>query len=71
MSQFMENIRLHTFRMRLQTFYLDEQIEASLQEHREILEKIKERNPEAVEKLIRKHFQDAKERLIKINLKTY
>lgn len=70
LSQFMENIRLQTHRMRLQSFYSEEQVEASLQEHREILNAIKDRQPERVEELIRKHYQDAKERLIRRTFNT-
>ena len=61
----MENIRLQNYRMRLQTFYSKEQVEATIKEHRQILNAIKEKNPEKVEQTIRKHYQDAKERLIK------
>jgi len=62
---FMNNIRAQTQRMRLQTFYNEEQVRASLREHRAILKAIKERKPQRVENLIRKHFLDAKDRLIK------
>lgn len=41
LSGFMENIRLQTFRMRLQTFYSAEQVAATLAEHRHILEAIR------------------------------
>lgn len=69
--QFMENIRMHTYRMRLQTFYYDDQVQASIKEHKLILHAVKERDAEKVERLIRKHYQDAKERLIKKDLYTY
>jgi DNA-binding GntR family transcriptional regulator len=68
---FMENIRLQTYRMRLQTFYSDEQVEATIKEHKQILNAIKEKDSEKAEKLIRKHYQDAKDRLIKKDLYTY
>ena len=62
---FMENIRVQTYQMRLQTFYNEEQVRASLREHRAIIKAIKERRPQRVENLIRKHYMDAKDRLIK------
>jgi DNA-binding GntR family transcriptional regulator len=62
---FMENIRAQTYRMRLQTFYNEEQVRASLREHRAILKAIQERRPQRAENLVRKHFLDAKDRLIK------
>lgn len=71
LSQFMENIRLQTYRMRLQTFYSPEQVQATLKEHRLIMEAIRARDGEKVEQLIRKHYQDAKERLIKLDYGTY
>lgn len=71
LSQFMENIRLQTYRMRLQTFYSQEQVQATLAEHRQILTAIKDRNAEQVEQLIRRHYQDAKKRLIKLDYGTY
>ena len=67
----MENIRLQNYRMRLQTFYSKEQVEATIKEHRQILNAIKEKNPGKVEQTIRKHYQDAKERLIKKDYYTY
>ena len=69
--QFMENIRLLTYRMRLQSFYSEEQVEATIKEHRQILNAIKEKNAEEAEQIIRKHYQDAKERLIKRDYYTY
>jgi len=69
--QFMENIRMHTYRMRLQTFYSEDQIEASIVEHRQILQAIKEKKAEEAEAIIRKHYQNAKERLIKRDYYTY
>lgn len=71
LSRFMENIRLQTFRMRLQTFYFQDQVTATLAEHRLVLEAIKQRDGEKVEQLIRQHYQDAKERLIKLDYSTY
>ena len=67
---FMENIRAQTHRMRLQTFYNEDQVKASLREHRAILQAIKERKPQRVENLIRKHYLDAKDRLIKYTYRT-
>ena len=42
--QFMENIRLQTHRMRLQPFFAEEQVEATIKEHRKILKAIIEKN---------------------------
>ena len=67
----MENIRLQTYRMRLQTFYSEAQVKATIKEHRQILSAIKEKNAEKGEQHIRKHYQDAKEWLIKKNYYTY
>ncbi len=69
--QFMGNIRMQTYRMRLQTFYSEEQVEASIEEHRRILNAIKAKKAEEAEKIIRNHYHDAKERLIKRDYYTY
>jgi DNA-binding GntR family transcriptional regulator len=69
--QFMENIRTHTYRMRLQTFYSEEQVEASIKEHRQILNAVKDKKAEEAESIIRRHYQDAKGRLIKRDYYTY
>jgi DNA-binding GntR family transcriptional regulator len=52
-------------RMGLQGFYNSEQFTMSIAEHRAILAAVKERKPEKVEKLVRKHYMDARDRLIK------
>ncbi len=62
---FMTNIRAQTHRMSLQSFYPEEQVKATLKEHRAIVKAIKERKPQRVESLIRKHYHDAKSRLIR------
>jgi DNA-binding GntR family transcriptional regulator len=62
---FMDNIRSQTYQMRLKTFYNEEQVQATLKEHRAIIKAIKERKPQHVENLIRNHYIDAKNRLIK------
>ncbi len=62
---FMANIRAQTHRMSLQSFYPEEQVRATLREHRAIVKAIKDRKPQRVENLIRKHYHDAKNRLIR------
>jgi DNA-binding GntR family transcriptional regulator len=62
---FMTNIRAQTHRMSLQSFYPEEQVRATLREHRAIVKAIKEQKPQRVENLIRKHYHDAKNRLIR------
>jgi DNA-binding GntR family transcriptional regulator len=62
---FMLNIRERTHRMSLQSFYSPEQVRASFREHRGIIKAIKDRKPQKVENLIRKHYHDAKTRLIR------
>jgi DNA-binding GntR family transcriptional regulator len=61
----MNGIREKAYRMGLQSFYSLGQAEASQDDHREILEAIKKRNPELVEELIRKHYTTSRDRLIK------
>lgn len=62
---FMANIRAQTHRMSLQSFYLEEQVRATLREHRAIVKAIKDRKPLKVENLIRKHYHEAKNRLLR------
>jgi DNA-binding GntR family transcriptional regulator len=62
---FMANIRSQTHRMSLQSFYPEEQVRATLREHRAIVNAIRDRKPLRVENIIRKHYQDAKNRLIR------
>jgi len=57
--------------MRLQTFYSEDQVEATIKEHREIFSAIKERNDEKGEQVIRMHYQDGKERLNKKDYYTH
>lgn len=61
----MNGIREQTHRMGLQSFYSLGQIEASLDDHRAILEAVKNRDPLKVEELIRKHYMTSRDRLIK------
>jgi len=61
----MNGIREKAYRMGLQSFYSLGQAEASQDDHREILEAVKKRNPELVEELIRKHYTTSRDRLIK------
>ena len=61
----MNDIRGHSLRIGLQSFYNLGQTEASLDDHKDILEAIKARNPVKVEKLIRKHYMTSSDRLIK------
>lgn len=62
---FYNNLCLQAARISLENFYVSEQIEASLREHRAIFDYIKKRDALKVEKLIREHYQRAKYRLIK------
>lgn len=62
---FMNRIREQTHRMGLQSFYNTEQIQASIIEHREIVNAVKERDPVKVENLIRNHYLTSKNRLIR------
>lgn len=62
---FMANIRSQTHRMSLQSFYPEEQVRATLREHRAIVRAIRDRKPQRVENIIRKHYHDAKNRLIR------
>ncbi len=61
----MENLRAQAHRISLRSFYNPGQIRASLIEHRKILEAIKEMDPVKVESLIRDHYLQSKNRLIK------
>lgn len=62
---FMNRIREQTHRMGLQSFYNPEQVQASMVEHREIVNAVKERDPMKVENLIRNHYLTSKNRLIR------
>lgn len=62
---FMANIRSQTHRMSLQSFYPEEQVRATLREHRAIVKAIRDRKPQRVENIIRKHYHDAKNRLVR------
>lgn len=62
---FCDNLRLQAYRMSLENFYISEQVEASLKEHRIILDCIKKRDPIRAEHLIREHYRKSKDRLIK------
>lgn len=57
-------------RMGLQSFYHSEQVMVSIAEHRAILGAVRERQPAKVERLVRKHYMDARDRLIKYILGT-
>ncbi|MEM3112502.1 MAG: GntR family transcriptional regulator [Candidatus Anstonellales archaeon] len=63
--KFMKNLRAQAHRISLRSFYNPGQIRASLIEHRKILEAIKEMDGEKVENLIRDHYLQSKNRLIK------
>jgi DNA-binding GntR family transcriptional regulator len=63
--EIMYNVRAQTHRARLQTFYFEAQVKASLREHRQILEALRRRQAARVENIIRKHYLDSKHRLIK------
>jgi len=55
----------HISRSSLQSFYNQEQIQATIREHDEILEAIKEKDAVKVENLIREHYISAKHRLLR------
>lgn len=61
----MKNLRAQAHRISLRSFYNPGQIRASLIEHRKILEAIKEMDPVKVENLIRDHYLQSKNRLMK------
>lgn len=62
---FYNNLCQQAYRMSLENFYIIEQVEASLREHRTIFDCIKKRDALEAENLIREHYQKAKYRLIK------
>ena len=66
LTAFVTNLKeqTSTYRMGLLGFYNVKQIQASVAEHRGILEALKSRDAEKVEKIVRQHFTDAKHRLI-------
>ena len=59
------NLRRQAHRMSLENFYLPGQIEATISEHRAILNAIKEKSPVQVENLIREHYVNSRDRLIR------
>lgn len=61
----LDSIYSLTRRSTLQSFYNQEQIRATIKEHREIFDAIKNREPIKVEALIREHYLSAKNRLLK------
>ncbi len=61
----MKNLRAQAHRISLRSFYNPGQIRASLIEHRKILEAVKAMDPLKVENLIRDHYLQSKNRLIK------
>jgi len=61
----MKNLRAQAHRISLRSFYNPGQIRASLIEHRKILEAIKDMDPVKVENLIRDHYLQSKNRLVK------
>lgn len=62
---FMDRIRQQTHRMGLQSFYNAKQVQASIREHRAIVDAVRERDPLKVEDLIRNHYLTSKNRLIR------
>jgi len=62
---FCKNLRLQAYRMSLENFYISEQVQASLIEHRTILDCIKRHDALTAENLIREHYQKSQNRLIK------
>jgi DNA-binding GntR family transcriptional regulator len=63
--KFMRILRPLALRMGLKSTYNPMQLRSSLREHRKILSAIQELNAPKVEKLIREHYLNAKQRLIK------
>jgi len=61
----LETLYGHIRRSSLQSFYNQEQIQATISEHDAILDTIKERNPTKVENLIREHYTSSKNRLLR------
>jgi len=55
----LENLHLHTNRFIVNTLYIPRRMEKSLQEHLEILEKLKKNDAKGVEKAIAHHFKVA------------
>jgi DNA-binding GntR family transcriptional regulator len=66
----LDNIHLITRMSTIHSFYNQEQIEATIREHRDILKAIKNRNYIEVEKLIREHHITSKNNLLKTLNKT-
>ena len=62
---FTDNLRQQAYRMSLENFYVPGQISSSLNDHKDIINAIKERDPLKVEDLIRNHYMRSKDRLIK------
>lgn len=60
-----ENLRLNISAFGFRSFYVPGQIMASNEDHRKILQAIRDRKPAKAETVIRKHVVDAKNRLIK------
>jgi DNA-binding GntR family transcriptional regulator len=63
--RYMETLRAQARRISLHSFYYPGQIKASIQEHRKVLDAIKEMDPLKAEKLVRNHYLISKNRLIK------
>ncbi len=60
-----ENLRLNVSAMGFQSFFAPGQIDASIKDHRKIIEAIKENKPEKAERIMRQHLINAKQRLIR------
>lgn len=65
LDAFMRILRTQAYRFGLHGMYNPEQMQASIREHKKILEAIKERKGQKAEKLTRDHFLNAKKRLIR------
>jgi len=59
-----ENLRLNVSAMGFRSFFAPGQISASINDHRKIIEAIRENKPEKAERIMRQHLIDAKKRLI-------
>ena len=59
-----ENLRLSVNAMGFRSFFAPGQIAASMNDHRKLIEAIRENKPEKAERIMRQHLIDAKKRLI-------
>jgi len=65
LQRIMQLLRGRAMVMGLQSLYNPEHSKASVREHQKIVEAIRDRKPEKVEKLIRDHYLKAKKRFLR------